>query len=322
MDLLRGSAIILLLLWHSSVVPTQFGFEMPNWLFLLNEAFLPWRMPTLMFLSGLLLERSLRKSPSEYFSGKARNILWPYVIWAGIYLALYPGPNESITQPVAWFGAGYLWFIFYLMLYYCVAPLVVRVPWWLALSLFAVGSLLAPHFALHKILFFAFFFFAGHFFRHVVQAVSTMSTTWIAAGVMASVGFTAASIVLAGSTGTHYFEYAILTAPFVLAMIFLSIQVAKGIEKAVPHSRGVTAVSWIGRNSIVFYLAHVPIIRAICWGVEALGVIPGLWIVPLCLAASLACGAVLARLSGLAPISWLFRAPRLRLSASRPAIPN
>ena len=60
-----GAAILLLLIWHASAIPVLLGLPMPDAIRLANAFFLPYRMPTLMFLSGMLLARTLAsRSPT------------------------------------------------------------------------------------------------------------------------------------------------------------------------------------------------------------------------------------------------------------------
>src|SRR5699024_2842661 len=84
MDAVRGTAILLLLVWHASAVPTMYDVAMPEAVRSANAFFLPFRMPTLMLLSGMLLARSLRKPLPRYLAGKFSMVLWPYVAWVVI----------------------------------------------------------------------------------------------------------------------------------------------------------------------------------------------------------------------------------------------
>lgn len=311
MDTLRGTAILLLILWHATSIPTRYGFDMPAWLFLLNEVFLPWRMPALMFLSGLLLAGSLRKTARVYYVGKVRNLLWPYLLWAALYLALYPAPGESLVSPAAWFGAGYLWFIFYLFLYYLVAPMVVRAPWWVILPVFAAGAMFIPHPSPQKICYFAVFFFAGHFGRALVPALLTVSRRVVAVAGLIALGFTAASLILSAAAGRHFFEFAPLSIPFVLVLIAVGIRLAYAVQRRASQSAPIRCVSWIGRNSVVFYLTHVPLMLVACEVSQRLTADLGLWVVGVCSAVAIL-GAVPLALAHRHPgVSWLFRAPRV-----------
>jgi uncharacterized membrane protein YcfT len=317
MDTLRGTAILLLVLWHATSIPTRFGFDMPTWLFLLNEIFLPWRMPALMFLSGLLLAGSLRKTTRVYYVGKVENLLWPYLLWAAVYLALFPGTGESITSPMSWFGAGYLWFILYLFLYYAVAPLVVRAPWWVVLPVLVAGAMFIPHPSPQKICYFAVFFFAGHFGRTLIPKFLSASRTTVAVVALVALGFTGTSLTLSAASGRHFFEFAPLSVPFVLALIAIGVRLAHDVERRAAHARPWRWISWIGRNSVVFYLTHVPLMLIACVVSERLVGDLGLWIVGLCCVAALLGGIPLALANRHASVSWLFRAPRLETFRGR-----
>ena len=63
MDLVRGGAIVLVVFWHAASVPDQLldGAEPGYYVRKLNAALGPFRIPTLLVLSGLLVERSLAK---------------------------------------------------------------------------------------------------------------------------------------------------------------------------------------------------------------------------------------------------------------------
>ncbi|MEW2012587.1 MULTISPECIES: acyltransferase [Microbacterium] len=314
MDTLRGAAICLLILWRARSIPRRFGFEMPMWLFLLNETFLPWRMPTLMFLSGLLLAGSLRKSRSVYYVGKIRNLLWPYLLWAALYLALYPGAGESISSPAAWFGAGYLWFILYLFLYY----VVVRAPWWVVLPFFTIAAMFIPHPSPQKICYFAVFLFAGHYGRTALPRLLGASRTSLAVLCVIAVGFTATSLALSATAGRHAFEFAPLSIPFVLALIAVSIRLTHAVQVRASDTPPMRWLSWVGRNSVVFYLSHVPVMLVVCAASERASSDLGIWVVVLCGVAALLGGIPLALTQRHAVVSWLFRAPHLpRLETRR-----
>ncbi|BDV29533.1 hypothetical protein Microterr_01930 [Microbacterium terricola] len=318
MDTLRGSAILLLLLWHASSIPRQFGFTLPGWLFLLNEIFLPWRMPTLMFLSGVLLAGSLKKPTREYYIGKARNILWPYLLWAAAFLAFYPEPGGALSNPVSWFGAGYLWFLCYLFIYYAVAPLVVRFPGWIVLPTLAIAALLMPWTSPQKVLFFAVFYFGGHYLKGAIAWATNAPRLWLWLGLGISVGFTIVSLILSAQHLTHFFQFAIVAVPFVFVQILTSARIVHDLDARWSATGVVRFVSWVGRNSIVFYLSHWPAILGACALSSLLTDDPGLWIVAVCFAAALATGCLLARFNTTPALSWLFRAPRFA-SPARPA---
>ncbi|MDK6499355.1 hypothetical protein QP341_26160, partial [Escherichia coli] len=75
------------------------------------QVFQSWRMPMLVFLSGVLLPRSVSKPLGTYYRGKAERILWPFLVWM-VVLALATGRPGSLLSGEFWRGgAWHLWFL-------------------------------------------------------------------------------------------------------------------------------------------------------------------------------------------------------------------
>ena len=96
MDAVRGTAIILLLLYHCTAIPLTLGMPMPTVLRWFSTFFMPYRMPTLMVLSGMLLARSLRKPLPDYFAGKVAGIVWPYLVWVVVSKLVW---QDAVGEP-------------------------------------------------------------------------------------------------------------------------------------------------------------------------------------------------------------------------------
>jgi uncharacterized membrane protein YcfT len=124
MDGLRGLAIVAVVLLHAELT----GGPLP-WLAEVNRLLEPFRMPLLMALSGMLLARSLAKGLRRHVVGKARFILWPYLVWATLDQAHVVldrwavGHPRPIDDPVHFLydPASYLWFLAYLFCYHLLA---------------------------------------------------------------------------------------------------------------------------------------------------------------------------------------------------------
>ena len=114
MDFARSVCILLVIFLHTTTVMQKYGVPFPDYIAVFNNFLDPFRMPLLMFLSGMLLEKSLAKPNREFLAGKFNLIFWPFLIWSqAIYaadgrLTLEYILKTPITAPsVLW----YLWFL-------------------------------------------------------------------------------------------------------------------------------------------------------------------------------------------------------------------
>lgn len=307
MDLLRGVAILLVLVWHAPAVPALYGYVIPGWVLAANDALLPFRMPTLMLLSGLLLPRSLSKPLPTYVLGKLRLLAWPYVLWAALHMVVYEAV-APMWHPRAWIATGYLWFLFFLMCYYAAAPLLrwSRIPAAvLPVALFA-ASVPAPEGIATKLLYFAGFFFTGSLVgRHPGLLEAAVRRRWVVQGCAAlAVAGGALSVVV----DTRYQgQYAVLG----LAGIVVAVAAAQRVQ----GRRWAGPLCAVGRHSVVFYVSHFPVMIAVvtagtALGVRSLGVTAAVG-----LGAALVVGAAFARWRRHPGVGWLFEAPRPRRRA-------
>lgn len=131
MDVLRGVAVLLVVAFHAGTLLRYADLPVPAAAAVLDEAVAPFRIPLLVLLSGTLLPRSVRKGPGRYLGGKARAVAWPYLVWTGVYAVLtWPGGLD----PVRWYlpdllrGGSYLWYLGFLLVFYVLALPLRRVP--------------------------------------------------------------------------------------------------------------------------------------------------------------------------------------------------
>lgn len=318
MDAVRGTAILLLLVWHASAIPELYGQEMPEAVRAVNAFFLPYRMPTLMLLSGMLLSRSLSKPLPTYYAGKFSMILWPYVIWVIIAkLTFLEVVGLSWWHWRAWYATSYLWFLFFIGVYYLIAPAFARLPLWVPVALFtAVGAILPADSTEQRMAYFAVFFFAGNWMgRYPETLTKILRSRWIAVAAVPVV-----ALGIASSVWTDIVDYTVWTAPVSLAGALLLAAVFSRMSDA---GRGTHLLQWLGRSSLVYYVSHFPVMAAI--SMSPVGQLPGLLVALINLLAALAVGWVLARWKDRVPLRWLFEAPtplvrgvRRLLSAASP----
>ena len=125
---MRGSAIVVVLLHHAMELSMRHLPAVPPVAAAVDAALIPLRMPAMVFLSGLLLDASLRKGSRSYAEGKLRNIAYPYALWTLLYvLALDRQWLQDPALGLAALGKNLLtapsplWFLLFLLLFYAAA---------------------------------------------------------------------------------------------------------------------------------------------------------------------------------------------------------
>ena len=311
MDVLRGTAMFLLILFHSTAIVALYGEVLPRWLVVLNEVFLPFRMPTLMLLSGMLLAGSLSKPLPMYYWGKIKMIAYPYILWTVVHSVDY-GLPWPLYNPKAWIATGYLWYLFYIGVFYAIAPLLRRVPP-LVIVVAAWLATVPVSGSLEK----RFFFLAGFFFlgayiqihRDAFERLVRSRLTFVV--VPPAIAFALISAI----NGPYRYEGA-----FAIFSVAGTLGLAR-FAMACQHQPWTNVLRYVGRNSIIFYTTHFPIIIGVVH-------ISRIWLhAPLAVTApadfvvAVLGGLGLSYLAGRGPVRYLFQAPdpfssRLRAAAA------
>lgn len=262
MDVSRGVAILLVIGFHSvSEVDKQFG--LPPIVTTINEIVSPARMPLMVFLSGMLLHKSLSKPIKEYITGKVSRIAWPFFLWSLIMLALITAGNPSSRSEILQRGAAaltyspldHLWFLRDLFIFYILALLLRRVPWAvIASSALFVGVTAtivdAPD--LLRGAYLLVFFMLGAGAGSSPKTVERLLESRLALGLACIV---AAAIVPAALQPGDV-RYQLLFLPIAAALAYLMLRLCQFISRFTAAE----ALSAVGRDSLVYYLAHWPII--------------------------------------------------------------
>jgi surface polysaccharide O-acyltransferase-like enzyme len=288
MDVLRGSALLLVVLNHAAALSAEGpGATAPRPVEIANSIAAPVRIPAMVFLSGLLVPASLAKGAWRYVAGKVRSIAWPYLVWSVVYFVVVAQPwldeNGLTLARFARYltrAPSPLWFVGFLLCFYVLSLLLRRVPpWLLVLSALAASHLVPNEFRVERFLFlFAFFVLGDWMARGTGQWPGWLNRR---SAVLFAVPLAGALAVVAAWRG-EAIRYEALYAPVVLAAILLLAAGAAALTW-----RPLTApLSLLGRQSIVVYLVHYPVIIL---GVAVFRLVPGApdW---LAFYAALACG--------------------------------
>lgn len=296
MDLVRGAAILLVVLFHASAIPLFVINVAPTGIINdLNTFFAPYRMSTLLLLSGMLLGRSLAKTGLVYSTSKLRTLVWPYLLWGTVYWLVTM--QDGWTDLGNWVPLSWLWFILYLAIYYLAAPLLTRIrgPWFavVPLALWGLSSVFSARGIgsvemWGELAYYGGFFFAGHLvaqYRGVLARLESwpllVGCTAAAAGFGAllvgqthgtSFGLDPALQWISGATSTAPGDgsltaaarlidrYELVWIPVVLAGVAAIMMITRRLTGLRSGRDGDSArwLQYIGRNSVVFYVVHYP----------------------------------------------------------------
>ncbi|MEV8273651.1 acyltransferase family protein [Microbacterium sp. NPDC077184] len=268
MDVTRGFAIFLVITYHGGTILTRFVEPIPEAIAWAGDFFAPFRMPLLMFLSGMLLYRSLSKSTRVYFLGKLRSIGWPYLVWTAISLTVTAQWSLWALSRIPIVPPTYLWYLWFLLAFYALAWVIARVG--INFAYVAAAAAIAAAFApeehrISRFLFLFAFFCLGHWYQSQAwpHSIGRQWRTLVAVACAAVV--IAAGLLAVASPEALRYKAAYIWAP--LAGIALVLAVAPGIQ---PKGIGLP-LKLVGLNSIVFYVSHFGAIWICYWWLAHLG---------------------------------------------------
>ena len=308
MDILRGAAILAVISFHSVTIVEQYDFEAPKLWRNLNETLKLFRMPILIFLSGMLLPRSLSKSSLNYFSGKVRSILWPFILWSTIYAVVKGIDLTSLSQLGGlYMGGSYLWFLAFIFVYYLVAKPLERVDPFLVSIVAFVLALIAPDGDKYseRILFLMSLFFLGsavsYHLVYIKKILDSSLIWWLTP-------FVAVSAFVTVRDDLNFGPFWVLVSLF--GFLFFA-----AISQRLESSAISRPLVWIGQRSIVFYVSHAIFIIVICKISERAGFTSYAFVAAASAMISLSGGWVLAKgMERWAAFRYLFTFPVLNFS--------
>lgn len=309
---MRGLAILAVILYHAHL---QVSIGLGSGLGVLSSvdaAIRPFRMPVLMFLSGLLLPISLSKSREVYLKGKVFKIAWPYVVWSFINLSVLAAASSirgaSIGAQdflkVFYSPPTYHWYLAYLFIFYLIAFVLVRLPHLRTLSIpFSLGIAMIVGDDWRRAFFLWVFFMAGDTVSRWWSRIRKILESKFTVGICALATLPA---LIVSSQG-YDVRYDPIWAVSVVAGVFALIPTMKALTQT---SVGLPLGN-IGRNSLVYYVVHYLTITVVFHILVRFGVSNAVVLFLFSVSAPLTVGSLLVRIRDLSVVAWLFEwAPR------------
>ncbi len=276
-DYAKGICIIFVVMMHSTLgVEKAAGSE--GWMHYLVQFAKPFRMPDFFLISGLFLGLVIDRPWRRYLDRKVLHFFYFYLLWTAIQFAIKlpawvaDGKSvdeigvlylQSFVQPF-----GTLWFIYLLPVFFVLTRLLKSVPWQIVLAMAAVleilpvhtGWLIVDEFASRYVYFFAGYLFATNIFAFAnwVQRNSTsalvMLTAWFGVNLLAT--FSPAPQQLLAMMGSPHDTSHVSDLPVIsLALGAAGATAIIIVSALVSRLHAARALKYLGRNSIVVYLA-------------------------------------------------------------------
>src|ERR1041385_6930440 len=314
-DYAKGFCIVMVVMMHSTLGVEAAAGE-PSWMHYAIAFAKPFRMPDFFMISGLFLARVIDRDWRTYVDRKVIHFAYFYLLWVTIQFA-FKAPGlaaehgalgvaklyaEAFIEPF-----GTLWFIYLLPIFFVVTKATRGVPVlviWMILAALEIAHIETGWTVIDE--------FANRFVYFYTGYILAPRIFQIAAIVQARPALAAYSLVCWAVFNGFYVHAGIDAKPFVsLTLGLLGAVAVVSVSALLAKSDAFAGLRWLGKHSIVVYLAFFLGMAASRSLLLKTGLIPDLGTV-----------ALLVTASGVAVAVGLFlavRSTRLKFLFERPA---
>lgn len=293
-DVLRGTSIMLVILVHTASFSSYSDSTtvMARLIQDINQSVAPFRMELMFLLSGFFVHKSLNKGASTYYTGKLKNVLYPFVIWSLITFSInmvgaqFFGGRWGDWHDLLRLAVGatdYTWFLYDLFLFYLITPflrkcnVVLVVGGALLVALFLPREWFAflpgygpsppgyerPLYSINdKVYYFIYFFIGDYLIRRHIDLPLISHKGLLALSTVAIV-----AILYMGCVNVI-----VKTSPLYLPLVVLALPIMFKASMLASKSRYSEVLAYVGRNSIVFYLVHYPLFMVLVFLLRKAGI--------------------------------------------------
>jgi Predicted membrane protein len=273
-DYARGIAIMLVVYRHVVIGARRSGFEPGALMFNIQEVFLNFRMPVFFVLSGIFVAGSLvRKSKTLVLKDRASTLLYTYLLWGGITIALQIIFSKYTNAHRTWYDLisiatkpreiGHLWYllalfntsVFFLLMSRINIPHVLH--WLLAAVMLILAKLpFLEHISVVSDLFYFYFYFLiGVTISPIIldkergaEMLNVKKLYWLAPLFLAAQTFW---FIFRKEEHTYYFILPFLIVNLI-ACYFVYV-----LANLLSRYRSNNWLSFMGRYSLYIYILHV-----------------------------------------------------------------
>ena len=274
LDLIRAFSLFCIVWCHTNNVAfDSYLLEKVKWFF--GKCGVP-----LFFMISGYLAFPLNKSFSEYFKGKIRRVVAPFVVWVLLYaiIELVQGKPVFVNGDILNEGSAHLWFIYVIMGLYLVVPIInpflravsqkvfnLYLVLWICTGVFPLlQHVLNSPFNEHNWMYTLYYFYGytgyfvlGYYFKRFGEQTRLLD-------LKTSAFFIIVSILL---TGAYFFVFkctTVLTSDYKgIPIILYSIAMFAMLKKVaiyIEHSRWNNFITSLSINSFGIYLFHMLVV--------------------------------------------------------------
>jgi uncharacterized membrane protein YcfT len=314
-DYAKGFCIIMVVMMHSTLGVEAAAGEQ-SWMHALVAFAKPFRMPDFFMISGLFLARVIDRDWRTYLDRKVVHFAYFYLLWVTVQFA-FKAPGlaaehgalgvarlyaEAFIEPF-----GTLWFIYLLPIFFVITKLTRGVPQLLIWSILAAlevahidtGWTVIDEFAARFVYFYTGYILATRIFQ---IAAAAQALPWLAGAALLVWALVNGFVVSLGLDGKPFIS---------LALGLIGAAAVVTVSALMAKSDLFSALRYLGRNSIVVYLAFFLGMAASRSILLKTGLVPDLGTVALLVTA---CGIGVA-----VALFWAVRGTPLKFLFERPA---
>ncbi|MCU1447407.1 acyltransferase family protein [Cryobacterium sp.] len=328
-DFAKGIAIILVVLYHSSLFLAEFDLAGSTGRLRSVLSFLP--MPIFFFIAGLTMRRMLTWSFADLWRRRLQALVYLYVLWSVIRVVFYvvvphlrgaessPTDLRNVALLPVWPTSSY-WFIWAMVLFTLGAWLLRKVPpsitipaaALVALASTTTGGLDLNNVGWDRIMQNFVFFLAAIFIPHATYRFAARIRPWHAVAFM---------VVYAGLAIATALLHLSRVPGVVLIVSVIGVAMTIALSEKLAKMRGLGFVNTLGAHSFQIYLLHLFVVAIVLAVVAPLADLPALQQIANLLPWALAAFALYVSLllfKMLRRFSWLWVSPFKRRTTKKP----